>query len=55
MNRVEITDADHKRLAQAVEEKILPEWGKACNAVYPECIQTWNETVGKVRNLKISK
>lgn len=54
MNRVAITNADRKTLAEAVEAKILPEWGKACNDVYSECVKVWNGTVGKVRGMTIS-
>lgn len=54
MNLVEITEADQQRLAAAVSEKILPEWGKACNAVYSSCTRVWNDTVGKARGYTIA-
>jgi TRAP-type C4-dicarboxylate transport system substrate-binding protein len=53
MQLVALTEADEAAVKQAAEEKVLPIWKEACNAVDPECTATWNETVGAVAGLTI--
>ncbi len=49
----EVTDQDRQNLSAAVTEQILPEWGAACNAVYEDCVSTWNASIGAARGYSI--
>ena len=53
MELVALNEADEAAVKAAAEEKVLPIWRDACNAVDPECSATWNETVGAVAGLTI--
>ncbi len=53
MKLSKVTDEDRTKLSDAVTGTILPEWGKACNAIYPECASTWNASIGAARGYTI--
>lgn len=50
---VPVTEADRSLITDLTKEKVLGEWGKRCNAAYPECVSIWNSTIGAVRGLTI--
>lgn len=41
-----VSDADIAMVAEAVGKVSLPVWAEQCNAVFPECEDTWKATVG---------
>ncbi|MER1966572.1 TRAP transporter substrate-binding protein [Castellaniella sp. GW247-6E4] len=49
-----ISAAEQARLKAVVSDKVLPEWGKSCNAVIPDCAARWNATVGKAMGYEIT-
>lgn len=53
MKLVEVTDADREKIKQAAKDTVLPIWKETCNAVDPQCTQTWNETAGAAAGLTI--
>lgn len=53
MELVEITDADREKIKEVAKNTVLPIWKKTCNAVDPECTQTWNKTAGAAAGLTI--
>jgi len=53
MTEVTPSEADLAQLNASVEEVILPTWGEACDANFPECSNIWNETIGAARGLEI--
>ncbi|MFZ2102427.1 MAG: TRAP transporter substrate-binding protein [Oricola sp.] len=55
MKLADVTDADRAKLGEAVTGTILPEWGKACNAVYSECVNAWNASIGAARGYAIAE
>ncbi|MBI2202639.1 MAG: TRAP transporter substrate-binding protein [Candidatus Rokubacteria bacterium] len=50
MTLVQVSDSDKKRHRELMENVVLTNWGKRCGR---ECAQRWNDTVGKVVNLRI--
>lgn len=53
MTLVEISDADRQKIKDVAESTVLPIWKNTCNAVDPQCTQTWNETAGQAAGLTI--
>jgi TRAP-type C4-dicarboxylate transport system substrate-binding protein len=53
MKLVEVTDADREKIKRATRDAVLPIWKETCNAVDPQCTQTWNETAGAVAGITI--
>lgn len=53
MTLVEVAPADAARVRRISEEAVLGEWAGRCERVYPNCKQTWNETIGQVRGMTI--
>jgi TRAP-type C4-dicarboxylate transport system substrate-binding protein len=53
MTLVPVSQDDKEQMRKAVDEVILPNWGKECNKVYGKCTEEWNETVGKATGFKI--
>ena len=51
MKEVKVTAEDVKRLGKAVEGEVLPDWIADCKRTYPECVDVWNKTVGKVTGI----
>ncbi|MCZ4330504.1 TRAP transporter substrate-binding protein [Castellaniella denitrificans] len=49
-----ISDAEQARLKTVVNRDVLPEWGRNCNAVIPDCTARWNATVGKAMGYDIA-
>lgn len=41
-----VSDADLKTVAAAVSEVSLPVWAEQCNAVTPDCEETWKKAIG---------
>jgi TRAP-type C4-dicarboxylate transport system substrate-binding protein len=50
---VPVSEADAKRVKDAVSKVVLPLWKASCNKIDPKCSETWNATVGKARGMKI--
>lgn len=50
MTLVPVTNADLDLRRKALDEAVLPRWGKRCGA---ECVQIWNASVGPVVNLRV--
>ena len=46
LQSVDVTDANLAMVAGAVGEVSLPVWAEQCNAVFPECEETWRATAG---------
>ena len=53
MKLVPVSDADKAKVAEISVSQVLPEWAAKCEASFPGCTQTWNETVGAARGLTI--
>jgi TRAP-type C4-dicarboxylate transport system substrate-binding protein len=53
MTLVQVSEADKARVRRISEEVILPEWGQRCARGYPNCVQVWNESIGRVRGMAI--
>jgi TRAP-type C4-dicarboxylate transport system substrate-binding protein len=53
MTLVEPDEADYELLAEAVDAVVLDVFAEACTGTYPECVEVWNETVGKVRGFEM--
>ena len=51
MTKVAVSAEDIKRLRQAVEKEILPDWLVDCKKTYPECAEVWNKTGGKISGI----
>ena len=51
MTLVPILDEDVELAHKVLLEVVLPKWAERCGA---ECVQAWNETVGKMVNLEAS-
>lgn len=49
-----VTPEEAAGLKEIVSKQVLPEWGKNCNAVIPDCSQRWNDTIGKAMGYTIS-
>jgi len=52
MTLVEPTDADRDLLKKVLSESILPKWAARCSA---ECVESFNNTVGKTLDVTASK
>ncbi len=52
MKLVQPSDADRALLQKALQESILPKWAARCSA---ECVQSFNDTIGKTLNVTVSK
>ncbi len=50
MALVPVTNADLELRRKALDEAVLPRWGKRCGA---ECVKAWNASVGPVVNLTV--
>ncbi|MVW72329.1 TRAP transporter substrate-binding protein [Bordetella sp. 15P40C-2] len=50
MNLVEPTQQDLAKVREVVQNNVLPQYGKACGN---DCAKAWNESVGKVMDMKI--
>ena len=48
LTSVPVSKDDLATVSKAVKEKSLPVWAKQCNAVFPECEETWNNKVGSL-------
>ena len=53
MTLVEPSDEDKAILAEASSSAVLPTWAESCKNVEPNCVQIWNDTVGKARGFTI--
>lgn len=53
MTLVDVNAADIKRVQEASQKVVLPNWAERCEKSYPDCAKVWNETVGKARGLSI--
>lgn len=49
-----ITPEEVAGLKEVVSKQVLPEWGRNCDAVIPDCSKRWNDTVGKAMGYTIS-
>jgi TRAP-type C4-dicarboxylate transport system substrate-binding protein len=47
-----VSDADRKLLAEKLTEVVLPKWAARCAG---DCVEAWNDTVGKVVGLTAKK
>ena len=45
-------DADRKLLSEKLTEVVLPKWAARCPG---DCVENWNDTVGKVVGLTAKK
>jgi TRAP-type C4-dicarboxylate transport system substrate-binding protein len=52
MTRHDPTDEDRELLRQALLESVLPKWAERCG---PECVDTFNSTIGKATGLLIKE
>lgn len=52
MKLVQPTDADRELLKKALQDSILPKWAARCSA---DCVQSFNDTIGKKLNVTVSK
>jgi TRAP-type C4-dicarboxylate transport system substrate-binding protein len=50
MTLVPVSDGDLELRRKALEEAVLPRWGKRCGV---QCTKDWNDSIGKVVNLTI--
>ena len=53
MTLVKPSDEDKAILAEASSSAVLPTWAESCKNVEPNCVQIWNDTVGKARGFTI--
>ncbi|MFK7995048.1 MAG: TRAP transporter substrate-binding protein [Granulosicoccus sp.] len=53
MTLVEPSEEDHAAVTSATMEKVLPSWAESCDASFSECSSIWNNTVGKVRGIRL--
>jgi TRAP-type C4-dicarboxylate transport system substrate-binding protein len=53
MTLVQVTPEEEQKVKDAVTAVVLPLWKETCNRVDPECSNTWNATVGKIRGYTI--
>ena len=51
MTLVPVSDADRTKLREIMETVIVPNWAERCGS---DCVERWNETVGKVVGMKAS-
>lgn len=54
MTLVEVPEGDPAKLQAAVENVVLPNWGKTCDASFAECTKIWNETIGEAIGVTIN-
>ncbi len=52
LNVVPVSDADRKLLSEKLTEVVLPKWAARCPG---DCVENWNDTVGKVVGLTAKK
>jgi hypothetical protein len=48
----EPSEQDLATLREAVQNSVLKNWAERCSA---ECVETWNNTIGKLTGLTASK
>lgn len=53
MKLVEINDTDRAAIKEVAKNTVLPIWKKVCNAVDPQCSDTWNKTAGVAAGITI--
>jgi hypothetical protein len=53
MTLAEVAPSDLARVRKISQELVLTEWAARCEKVYPRCKETWNGSIGKVRNIAI--
>jgi TRAP-type C4-dicarboxylate transport system substrate-binding protein len=53
MTLVRPSKEDLDLLAKTAQQVILKNWATECNKVDKNCVQTWNETVGKVAGMEL--
>jgi TRAP-type C4-dicarboxylate transport system substrate-binding protein len=53
MTLVKPSAEDKALLAKASSSAVLPTWAKSCKNVEANCVQIWNDTVGKARGFSI--
>ncbi|WP_435105781.1 TRAP transporter substrate-binding protein [Arhodomonas sp. AD133] len=53
MQLVDIGETTREEVSDVTAEAVLPVWGEDCNAIYPECTQVWNDTVGEATGYAI--
>lgn len=53
MTMVKPSKEDEALLGKASSTAVLPTWAKTCSKVEPDCVKTWNDTVGKARGFKM--
>ena len=51
MTLIPVSDTDRSKLREIMETVIVPNWAERCGA---DCVQRWNETVGKIVGMKAS-
>ena len=51
MKLVPVTAADEALRKDALTKAILPSFAKRCG---PECVKTWNDTIGKTLNVTLA-
>lgn len=47
-----LSDADRAKVREVVRDKVLPAWAGRCGG---DCVERWNETVGKAADITLSK
>lgn len=54
MKLEKVTPSESHELKEVVSKDVLPEWGRNCDAVIPDCAKRWNSTVGKAMGYAIT-
>jgi TRAP-type C4-dicarboxylate transport system substrate-binding protein len=55
MQLYRLDEAELARVREIVGETVLADWATDCQRTYPQCIETWNATIGKVVGLSIER
>lgn len=53
MTLAEVAPSDLEKVKKISQELVLTEWVARCEKAYPHCKETWNGSIGKVRNITI--
>ena len=55
MKLYRLTDDEVARVRKLVSGTVLADWASECKKTYPQCVEKWNETIGKVIGVSVAK
>ena len=50
-----LSDDEIARVRKLVGDSVLSDWASECRKTYPQCVEKWNATIGKVLGVSVGK